>query len=91
MIHCLSMATYPEYVSAAMDTAEYAHMDDGEWFASIPSLNGIWGTGATIEQARADLLESLHDWIDVHTKIGDHRLPDIDGIRINTSSFKPVE
>lgn len=56
-----------------------------EWFAEIVQLPGLWGSGPTIEDARNDLLESLHDWIDVHVKIGKHPLPSINGVDISKS------
>jgi predicted RNase H-like HicB family nuclease len=80
------MATYPEYVDAAMRAAQYERVGE-EWFAEIKALPGLWGSGPTIEDARNDLLESLHDWIDVHVKIGRHGLPDINGVSI----LKPLD
>ncbi len=56
-----------------------------EWFAEIAELPGLWGSGATHEDARNDLLESLHEWIDVHVKLGKHRLPAINGVDIYKS------
>ena len=75
------MANYPEYVQAAMRAAQFEQLG-GEWFGAIPQLTGLWSNGPTIEDARNDLLDSLHDWIDVHMKIGGHRLPEINGVSI---------
>ncbi len=76
------MATYPEYIKAAMHRAQYERMEDGEWFASIPGFDGLWAAGSSIEDAREQLSETLEGWIAVHAKIGKNRLPDIDGISI---------
>lgn len=86
-VGCTIMATFPDYVQAAMRAAQYERMENGEWFASIPQLAGIWGAGPTIEDARANLLESLPDWLDVHIKMDKRPLPEIDGVNI----YKPLD
>jgi len=73
------MATDAEYIQAAMRAAHFEH-SGAEWFGSIPQLPGLWSSGATLEAARDDLLDALHAWIDVHIKVGGHRLPDINGV-----------
>ena len=60
------MATYLEYLRAAMRKAQFEQMEDGKWFASIPELTGLWATGASVEEARKELAETLDGWIDVH-------------------------
>jgi predicted RNase H-like HicB family nuclease len=74
------MATYREYLQAAMRHAKFEQMESGEWFASIPSFDGLWVTGSTGEEARKELLEALEGWITVHTRDGNNPLPEIDGI-----------
>lgn len=76
------MATYPEYIRAAMRRAQYEQMEDGEWFASIPGFEGLWASGPSVEEAREQLLETLYEWIPVHVGIGKNRLPDIDGVSL---------
>jgi predicted RNase H-like HicB family nuclease len=83
------MANYLEYVQAVMRAAQYERVGE-EWFAGIKELPGLWGNGPTVEDARNDLLESLHDWIDVHVKIGGHKLPDINGVSIY-KTLEPIE
>jgi predicted RNase H-like HicB family nuclease len=77
-----NMATYPEYVHAAMCQAQYERMEDGEWFASIPGFDGLWASGPSIEEARAQLLEALAGWIPVHAGIGQNRIPDVGGVSL---------
>ncbi|MBV8361861.1 MAG: hypothetical protein JO189_28590 [Deltaproteobacteria bacterium] len=79
------MANYPEYIRAVMRAAQFERVGE-EWFVEIRALPGLWGSGATVEDARNDLVESLHDWLDVHVKIGRHKLPDIDGVNLYESS-----
>lgn len=76
------MATYPEYIRAAMRRAQYEPLEEGGWFASIPGFDGLWATGPSIEEAREQLLETLYEWLPVHAGIGNNRLPDIDGVSI---------
>jgi predicted RNase H-like HicB family nuclease len=57
------MATYPEYIKAALRRAHYEQMEDGEWFASIPGFDGLWVSGPSIEEAREHLIETLDEWI----------------------------
>jgi predicted RNase H-like HicB family nuclease len=76
------MATYPEYIRAAMRRARYEQMEDGEWYASIPGFDGLWATGPSVEEAREQLLETLDEWLPVHAWVGKNRLPDIDGVSL---------
>jgi predicted RNase H-like HicB family nuclease len=69
------MATNAEYVQAAMRSAHF-EQKGAEWFGSIPQLPGLWSSGATLEEARDDLRDALHAWIDVHVNVGGHRLAD---------------
>ncbi len=74
------MATYPEYIKAALRRAHYEQMEEGEWVASIPGFAGRWARGPSIEEARERLIETLYEWIPVHARIGKNRLPDGDGM-----------
>ena len=76
------MATYLQYVKAAMCRAQYEQMEDGEWFASIPGFDGLWAAGPSIEEARERLIETLDGWISVHALRGENRLPDVDGVSL---------
>jgi predicted RNase H-like HicB family nuclease len=74
------MATYLEYLRAAMKRAEYELMDDGQYFAAIPDFDGLWAVGKTPDEAARELYTALYGWIDVHVKIGKQRPPVIDNI-----------
>jgi predicted RNase H-like HicB family nuclease len=75
------MATYLHFLEAAMNNAQYEKTEDGDWFASIPGLAGLWATGPTIEATRKDLYEALDGWIEVTTKTG-NRVPTVDGVSL---------
>jgi hypothetical protein len=53
--YAVSMATYPEYIRAAMRRARSEQTDEGEWFASIPGFDGLWAAGPSVEDAREQL------------------------------------
>jgi len=83
------MATYLQYLEAAMDHAEYQKMEDGGWFASIPRFAGLWATGRSIEATRKDLYEALDGWIEVTVKTG-NRVPAVDGVSLYDDLQKVV-
>jgi len=69
------VALTPEGLAEIMERAEYELLGDDEgWFASIPEFQGLWGHGATREEARADLESSLPEWISLGVAKG-HELP----------------
>jgi predicted RNase H-like HicB family nuclease len=74
------MTTYPEYIAAALRKAQYERMEDGEWYVSIPGFERLWATGPSVEETRAQLIETLAEWMSVHARIGLTRLPTVDGI-----------
>ena len=74
------MATYLEYLQAAMKRADYEQMADGRYFATIPKFDGLWAVGKTRDEAARELYAALDGWIDVHVKIGNERPPVIDDV-----------
>ena len=76
------MATYLEYLRAAVKNAEYEQMEDGRFFASIPDFDGLWAVGQTRDAAAAELYDALDNWLDVQIKIGQQKPPEIDGVNL---------
>ena len=74
------MATYLEYLSAAMRHAKFERLESGKFFATIPELKGLWAAGDTEAAAKADLYSALDGWLDVLVKVGQQRPPVIDGV-----------
>jgi predicted RNase H-like HicB family nuclease len=74
------MATHLEYMHEALKQAEFEQTENGTWFASIPGFDGLWATGSTHESARLELLDTLDGWLDVHTKIGNFKAPEVNGM-----------
>ncbi|MBX7209792.1 MAG: hypothetical protein K1X78_15855 [Verrucomicrobiaceae bacterium] len=71
-----------QYIRAALREAQYELMENGRYFASIPSCEGAWGEGATVEDAREELEGALESWIIVGIRFG-HTLPVVAGIDLN--------
>jgi predicted RNase H-like HicB family nuclease len=68
-----------DYLKAARRRVRYEHLEDGEWFASIPGFPGLWATGSSVANARAQLIETLYEWLAVHTMIGQNPLLEWEG------------
>ena len=78
---------FAEYIAAALRRAEYKIIEsDGPVFVSVPGLNGAWATGKTIEEARAELIEVIEEWLVLGIKLG-HTIPAIEGTMINVPTI----
>jgi predicted RNase H-like HicB family nuclease len=48
----------------------------------VPGLQGVWATGATLEQCRSNLASAVEDWL--LFSIANHfDIPDLDGVSIH--------
>ena len=74
------MATYLEYLNAAMKKARFEQMENGDYFGSIPGFDGLWASGHTREDAARDLYTALDGWIDVHLRVGRQSIPAVEGV-----------
>jgi len=77
------VAALTEYISAAMRHAEYERLEDGDWYAHIPGLPGLWASAKTVEDTRNDLASALEDWLYVNAFIAQLKLPKFDGLSIS--------
>jgi predicted RNase H-like HicB family nuclease len=58
----------PENLNAALEGATYEEIDDPEpYYGEIPGIQGVWATGATLEDCRQKLREALEDWVSLST------------------------
>lgn len=71
-----------EYISHAMDTADYEIMEDGRFFGHVTAMPGAWAEAATLEACRRELLEVVEDIILVSVRER-QPLPVLAGIDIN--------
>jgi len=52
------------YIEEAMKYARYELIEDEEpYYGEIAPLRGVWATGKTLEECRADLKEVLEGWL----------------------------
>ena len=52
------------YINAAMRSAHYELLEDGEGYAGkIPKLQEVWANANTLEACRDELREVLEEWI----------------------------
>ncbi len=65
-----------------MRNALYERLDDGDWYAHIPGLPGLWASAKTVEDTRTDLLSALEDWLYVNAYVARLELPEFDGITL---------
>lgn len=70
-----------EYVAAALRHAHYELMEDGEFFAAVDVLPGVWASGPTLEGCREELREVIEDWLLVGLRQGEV-IPPIDGVSL---------
>ena len=78
------MASKPiltEYISRAMQEAEYKEFDDGTFGATIPSCLGVVAFGDTLKDCADELMSTLEDWMLVGFKLG-HPMPTVGGINL---------
>jgi predicted RNase H-like HicB family nuclease len=70
------------YIKAALAHARYELIADEEpYYGEIPELPGVWATGKTLEECRANLAEVVDGWIIVRLRKG-LSIPSIDNITI---------
>jgi predicted RNase H-like HicB family nuclease len=71
-----------EYLRAAMERAHYEIIEDAEpFYGEVPEIQGVWATGATLEECRRNLEAALEDWLLFSIHRG-QEIPPIGEIRI---------
>ena len=74
--------TLTDYISCALECAEYDKLDDGSFVGLIPKCKGVITFAKSLRECENELRSTLEDWILVGLKLG-HRLPVINGISLN--------
>ncbi|HXK39048.1 MAG TPA: type II toxin-antitoxin system HicB family antitoxin [Candidatus Paceibacterota bacterium] len=53
-----------DFIHRFLSQAQYEMIDGGKrFYAEIKSLRGVWATGRTLEECRANLLSALEGWL----------------------------
>jgi len=76
---------FAEYITAALSKANYKILDNSEYVATVPGLQGVWATGRTIEGARTELVEVIEGWIALRLRLG-LPIPSMDNQAIEASA-----
>lgn len=79
-----------EYVQAALGRAHYEIIEDEEpYYGEVSELQGVYATGATLEECRANLAEVIEEWVLLSVRRG-LPIPAIDGYTIEVPSRSAV-
>ncbi len=71
-----------EYIEATLREARYEIIKDEEpYYGEVPSLEGVWATGKTLEECRQNLTEVIDGWILIRLKKG-LPIPTVGGCRM---------
>jgi predicted RNase H-like HicB family nuclease len=71
-----------EYIEATLREARYEIIKAEEpYYGEVPSLEGVWATGKTLEECRQNLTEVIDGWILIRLKKG-LPIPPVGGCRI---------
>ncbi len=53
-----------QYIQAALENARYEIIDDEKpYYGEVPKLDGVWGSGNTLEECRQNLEEVIDKWV----------------------------
>ncbi len=69
-----------EYISLAMQRAEFEQLDDGTIYAEIPGFQGVWAEGGSVQEAHEELEEVLQEWIELRLPNEDLYIPTVGGL-----------
>lgn len=70
------------YITTALKKANYELLENGNVYAEIPELQGVWAKGKTVEDCRNELVEVIEGWLFLKLRDGDS-IPVIEGIDLN--------
>ena len=61
-----------DYINAALARAKYEKIDDARrpYYGEVTPLKGVWATGRTLEECRAQLVEVIEGWLIVRLRKG---------------------
>lgn len=60
---CYHTNMISQFIEKKLKIARYKHLKDGNYFAEIPGLRGVWANAKNVEDCRRELQEVLEDWL----------------------------
>ena len=78
------------FINAAMRRAHYELIEQASepYYGEIPGMQGVLACGATIEECRGNLEDSLDAWLVLGLQLG-HHIPEMDGIALGRVKVEP--
>ena len=76
------------HIKAAMKRAKYEILEDQTFYGEIIGFQGVYANADTLEMCREELQSVLEGLIILGLRM-DHRLPEVDGLRLDRVS-EPV-
>ena len=74
------------YIEVALEHSQYEWLEEsGEFYGEIPELPGVWATGSTMEECRAELREVLEECIALGLSMN-HYIPVLSGVDVNVET-----
>lgn len=71
-----------DYIEAALKLAHYEIIGDEEpFYGEVVQLKGLWATGKTLEQCRANLASTIEGWVLVRISRG-MQIPPLGEVRV---------
>lgn len=71
------------YVRLAKARAMFERLEDGNIYASVVGIQGVWGVGSDESSALKDLAGALEGWLELKISDGDGDIPVLSGINLN--------
>ena len=81
------MGILTDYIMIAMEKKVTEKLEDGSYYAYIPSCPGVWANEMTIDECHAVLREVLEGWLLIKLLDNDQLKP-IDGISLNVTDLQ---
>ena len=79
-----------EYIDEALKCALYEIIEDEEpYYGEIPQIKGVWASGETLEECRANLKETLDNWILLAVRRSLY-IPPINGYEVRVPQVEEV-
>jgi predicted RNase H-like HicB family nuclease len=85
LVHGIPESLLRPYAKSAVSHSIVERTEDGEWFASVVGLSGVWGLGIDPDSARHDLEQSICLWAALKRSRGVY-VPPMDGWDLNPVS-----
>ncbi len=87
VFHVKRSVSLDEYITAAVDTAQFDRIDGGRTiYAEIPGFRGVWAEGSNRQEVVKQLRQVLRGWIELQLERG-NVLPSIDGAKLEEFTF----